>query len=82
MPPLLRQVRGQAHILRDSSASVSSNMAVAANRQAEAGVTRAPCSTPRWNDEVRMAKKKNRKNRLLWLLLENASSAYQATSSQ
>jgi hypothetical protein len=57
-------------------------MAVPANSSAEARGTRAPSSKPCWNDEVRMAKKKNRKNRLLWLLLENTLSAYQATSSQ
>jgi hypothetical protein len=55
---------------RDSFAAVSSNMA--ANGPAEAELER----------RSQAGKEENRKNWLLWLLLENASSACQATSSQ
>ncbi len=43
---------------------------------------RAPSSKPQWKDEVRMAKKKNRKNRLLLPPVKNTISVYQNTSSQ
>ncbi len=67
---------------RGRSCSVAEAMAQIAKRATEASVTRAPSSKPQRKEEVRMAKKKNRKKALWTPSVSSTISAYQQMSSQ